>query len=455
MTRRWTPTRRPGSKGCSTSSISTSGPPHAGRDSWRIAGVPRLEIGDLKVTDGPTGARGDLASRGPGGLLPGRLGHRGDLGPRARGRRRRRPRRRGASKGAQVLLGPTVNIHRHPLAGRNFECYSEDPELTARLCVAFIGALQAGGVGASLKHFVGNDSEFERHSISSEIDERTLREVYLRPFEAAVAEVDTWTIMAAYNSSTAPAPPSTAGSRSSCSSRSGAGRAWSCPTGTPPTTRWPRATAASTCRCRARRPVRPGARGGGARRRGGRGRARGQGTAGAAALRPDGQARRAGRGRRDVGRHPRASRPRPPGSGGVDGAAAQRGSGCPWPPPPGWRSSAERHARPDPGRGFERGDPPLLGLTARRHRGALRRRDLRRGSASACSGRRSTRVCSRAGLRRGVLRHARPVRRAVPDRDHAGGGDVVLRRRRPAARTRVVLRSLDGRVTPDESGRGR
>ena len=67
------------------------------------------------------------------------------------------------------------------------------------MCVAFIGALQAGGVGASLKHFVGNDSEFERHSISSEIDERTLREVYLRPFEAAVAEVDPWTIMAAYN----------------------------------------------------------------------------------------------------------------------------------------------------------------------------------------------------------------------------------------------------------------
>lgn len=171
----------------------------AGKDSWRIAGIPRLGIGDLKVTDGPTGARGDLTTGARAVCFPvgSAIGSTWDielvgeiaavLAEEAR------------SKGAEVLLGPTVNIHRHPLAGRNFECYSEDPELTARLCVAFITNLQAGGVGASLKHFVGNDSEFERHSISSEIDERTLREVYLRPFEAAVAEADPWTIMAAYN----------------------------------------------------------------------------------------------------------------------------------------------------------------------------------------------------------------------------------------------------------------
>ncbi len=171
----------------------------AGKDSWRIAGIPRLGVGDLKVTDGPTGARGDLTTGARAVCFPvgSAIGSTWDtdlvgeiaavLAEEAK------------SKGAQVLLGPTVNIHRHPLAGRNFECYSEDPELTARLCVAFITELQAGGVGASLKHFVGNDSEFERHTISSEIDERTLREVYLRPFEAAVAEADPWTIMAAYN----------------------------------------------------------------------------------------------------------------------------------------------------------------------------------------------------------------------------------------------------------------
>jgi beta-glucosidase len=171
----------------------------AGRDGWRIAGVPRLGIGDLKVTDGPTGARGDLTTGARAVCFPvgSAIGATWDvelvaeiaavLADEAR------------SKGAQVLLGPTVNIHRHPLAGRNFECYSEDPELTARLAVAYINALQAGGVGASLKHYVGNDSEFERHTISTEVDERTLREVYLRPFEAAVAEAGPWTIMAAYN----------------------------------------------------------------------------------------------------------------------------------------------------------------------------------------------------------------------------------------------------------------
>ena len=171
----------------------------AGRDAWRIAGVPRLGLGDLKVTDGPTGARGDLTTGARAVCFPvgSAIGATWDvqlvteiatvLAEEAH------------SKGAQVLLGPTVNIHRHPLAGRNFECYSEDPELTARLATAFIRALQAGGVGASLKHFVCNDSEFERHTISSEVDERTLREVYLRPFEAAVAGADPWTIMASYN----------------------------------------------------------------------------------------------------------------------------------------------------------------------------------------------------------------------------------------------------------------
>ena len=171
----------------------------AGKDNWRIAPVERLGIGALKMTDGPTGARGDLTTGARAVCFPvgSAIGATWDvdlvgeiasvLAEEAR------------SKGAQVLLGPTVNIHRHPLAGRNFECYSEDPELTARLAVAFIRALQAGGVGSSLKHFVCNDSEFERHTISSEVDERTLREVYLRPFEAAVAEADPWTIMAAYN----------------------------------------------------------------------------------------------------------------------------------------------------------------------------------------------------------------------------------------------------------------
>ncbi len=103
------------------------------------------------------------------------------------------------SKGAHILLAPTVNIHRSPLAGRNFECFSEDPYLTGRMGVAYIKGVQSQGVGACIKHFVCNDSEFERFSISSEVGERALREIYLPPFLAAIQEADPWAVMSAYN----------------------------------------------------------------------------------------------------------------------------------------------------------------------------------------------------------------------------------------------------------------
>ena len=97
-----------------------------------------------------------------------------------------------------MLLAPTVNLHRGPLNGRNFECYSEDPYLTARLGVAYVQGVQSRGVGATIKHFVGNESEFERMTISSEISERALRELYLLPFEAAV-RAGVWAVMCSYN----------------------------------------------------------------------------------------------------------------------------------------------------------------------------------------------------------------------------------------------------------------
>src|SRR5665811_517981 len=103
------------------------------------------------------------------------------------------------TKGAHVLLAPTVNLHRHPLAGRNFECYSEDPHLSARLAVGFVRGAQGEGVAVTVKHFVANDSEHERMTISSEVDEAVLRELYLVPFEAAVREAGAWGVMSAYN----------------------------------------------------------------------------------------------------------------------------------------------------------------------------------------------------------------------------------------------------------------
>jgi beta-glucosidase len=98
-----------------------------------------------------------------------------------------------------VVLGPTINLHRSPLGGRLFEAYSEDPLLTGKLAAAYVRGLQHRGIGACLKHLVANESETERHTMDSRVDEATLREVYLLPFEIAVEESDPWSIMAAYN----------------------------------------------------------------------------------------------------------------------------------------------------------------------------------------------------------------------------------------------------------------
>ena len=172
----------------------------AGSDWWHTPGVERLGILPIKVSDGPCGARGRESTGGPrsanfpcGTALASTwdvdLVH--EVG-QALGQETK-------TKGAHVLLAPTVNIHRSPLAGRNFECYSEDPFLSARMAVAYITGVQSQGVGTSVKHFVANDSEFERHTISSEVDERTLREISLVPFEAAITEAQSWSIMSAYN----------------------------------------------------------------------------------------------------------------------------------------------------------------------------------------------------------------------------------------------------------------
>src|SRR6266571_4492121 len=173
----------------------------AGMNDWYTVPVERLGIPSLKMSDGPNGARGaggftggvkaacfpagiSLASTWNTDLLE-RVGQALALETKM--------------KGSHVLLGPTVNIQRSPLGGRNFECFSEDPYLSARLAVAYIHGLQQEGVGASIKHYVCNDEEFERFTLSSEVRERALREIYLLPFQTAVREVQPWTIMASYN----------------------------------------------------------------------------------------------------------------------------------------------------------------------------------------------------------------------------------------------------------------
>jgi beta-glucosidase len=103
------------------------------------------------------------------------------------------------SLGRDMILGPTVNINRVPLWGRNFEGYGEDPYLAARLGVAYIRGVQGEGVIPSVKHFAANNEEYERHRVNAKIDERTLHEIYLPAFKAAVQEADVWTVMSAYN----------------------------------------------------------------------------------------------------------------------------------------------------------------------------------------------------------------------------------------------------------------
>ncbi|HEY7177026.1 MAG TPA: glycoside hydrolase family 3 C-terminal domain-containing protein, partial [Micromonosporaceae bacterium] len=103
-------------------------------------------------------------------------------------------------KGVHVLLAPTVNLHRSPLGGRHFECYSEDPLLTGAIGSAYVAGVQDQGIGTTVKHFVGNDYETDRMTASSNIDERTLRELYLAPFETILRDADAWGVMSAYNS---------------------------------------------------------------------------------------------------------------------------------------------------------------------------------------------------------------------------------------------------------------
>jgi beta-glucosidase len=105
----------------------------------------------------------------------------------------------GRSQSVDVVLGPTVNLHRSALGGRLFEAYAEDPLLSGRLGAAYIRGIQRYGVGACVKHYVANESETDRHTMNSQVAEAALRELYLLPFEICVTDAHPWTIMAAYN----------------------------------------------------------------------------------------------------------------------------------------------------------------------------------------------------------------------------------------------------------------
>ena len=171
----------------------------AGADLWYLPPVERLGIPALKVSDGPSGVRGDSLIGRRSLSLPCGMSIGSTWNPALVARVGEALAAEARSKGVHVLLGPTVCIVRTPLAGRTFESFSEDPLLTSRLAVAYVEGVQGGGVGCCIKHFACNDQEHERMTISAEVSERALREVHLVAFEAAVREAGVWAVMTAYN----------------------------------------------------------------------------------------------------------------------------------------------------------------------------------------------------------------------------------------------------------------
>ena len=172
----------------------------AGADLWHTVAVPRLVIPQLKTSDGPNGARGAWGNMGPTSVAtPVGIALGATWNPALVEKVGNVLADELEAKGAHILLAPTVNIHRTPIAGRNFECYSEDPFLSGMIASAYIKGIQDKGKGACIKHFVANDQEYERKSMSSEVDERTLREIYLEPFRIAIRNSNPWAVMSSYN----------------------------------------------------------------------------------------------------------------------------------------------------------------------------------------------------------------------------------------------------------------
>ena len=155
----------------------------------------------MKMSDGPNGVRGEGhgGAGTPGVVLPSGITTGATWDPELVAALGALVGTEAVRKGSHIVLGPTVNLHRTPLGGRTFECFSEDPELTGALASAWVRGVQSNDVAVTVKHFAANDTEVERMTVDVDVDERTLRELYLRPFERAVKDAQAWGIMSSYN----------------------------------------------------------------------------------------------------------------------------------------------------------------------------------------------------------------------------------------------------------------
>lgn len=166
-----------------------------GVDDFFVRGVPRLGVPRLRMADGPLGVR----NFGPATAMAAGISLAATWNPELAQRVGTEIGRDARAKGVHFLLGPGVNIYRAPMNGRNFEYLGEDPVLASRIVVGYIKGVQSQRVSATVKHFMANNSEFDRHNTDSIIDERTLREIYLPVFEAAVKEAGVGAVMDSYN----------------------------------------------------------------------------------------------------------------------------------------------------------------------------------------------------------------------------------------------------------------
>ena len=172
-----------------------------GRDSWSLHPLPSIGLRSMILSDGPVGVRGDVwDERSPSINLPSPTAMAASWDTEVMRRIGETLGREARRKKVDVVLAPTINLHRTPYGGRHFEAFSEDPVLTAALARSYVEGIQSQGVGATVKHYIANDSETDRFSVDVRVDARTLRELYLLAFEEPVVDGGAWLVMSAYNS---------------------------------------------------------------------------------------------------------------------------------------------------------------------------------------------------------------------------------------------------------------
>jgi beta-glucosidase len=177
----------------------------SGETSWTTYGEPAIGLRPMVMSDGPVGVRGlTWDERDWSACTPSATAMAASWDPKLVDELAGLLAAEARRKGVDILLAPTINMHRTPVGGRHFECFSEDPKLTSVIGGAYVDGLQRRGVAATVKHYVANDSETERMTYEAVVDPRTLRELYLQPFEWIQSAARPWLVMAAYNATNGP-----------------------------------------------------------------------------------------------------------------------------------------------------------------------------------------------------------------------------------------------------------